>query len=74
MLRLLRIAAWPLVVKVPVLMAGLTITVATMLSYVVLWRIVQDQGRNLAARRCLSRRPLRGRAPGQYPERRVGGV
>jgi signal transduction histidine kinase len=47
MLRLLCIAGWPLVVKVPVLVAGLMITVATMISYVVLWRFIQDQERNL---------------------------
>ncbi|HEY2401268.1 MAG TPA: hypothetical protein VGI23_13005 [Steroidobacteraceae bacterium] len=42
MLRLLSVAAWPLAVKVPVLAAGLLITVATTMSYVVLWRFVQD--------------------------------
>ncbi|MBV8478022.1 MAG: HAMP domain-containing histidine kinase [Acidobacteria bacterium] len=47
MLRLLRIAAWPLVVKVPVLVAGLMITVATTISYVVLWHFIQDQESNL---------------------------
>jgi signal transduction histidine kinase len=47
MLRLLRIAAWPLAVKVPVLAAGLMITVATTISYVVLWRFVQHQESNL---------------------------
>jgi two-component system, OmpR family, sensor kinase len=47
MLMLCRIAAWPLVVKVPVLVAGLMITVAFTISQVVLWRSVQDQERNL---------------------------
>ena len=47
MLRPLRIAGWPLAVKVPVLAAGLMITVATTISYVVLWRFVQDQESNL---------------------------
>jgi signal transduction histidine kinase len=46
-LRLLRFAAWPLVVKVPVLVAGLMITVAFTISQVVLWRFVQDQESNL---------------------------
>jgi hypothetical protein len=48
--RLLRIASWPLVVKVPVLMAVLMITVATAISYVVLCRFVQDQESNLELR------------------------
>jgi hypothetical protein len=47
MLRLLHVAAWPLAVKVPVLAADLMITVATTISYVVLWRFVQDQESNL---------------------------
>ena len=47
MLRLLHIAAWPLAVKVPVLAAGLMVTVAATISYVVLWRFVQDQGTHL---------------------------
>ena len=47
MLMLYRIVAWPLVVKVPVLVAGLMITVAYAMSQVVLWRSVQDQERNL---------------------------
>ncbi|MBV8334123.1 MAG: HAMP domain-containing histidine kinase [Alphaproteobacteria bacterium] len=47
MLRLLHVSAWPLAVKVPVLAAGLMITVATTVSYVVLWRFVQDQESNL---------------------------
>ena len=46
MLMLYRIVAWPLVVKVPVLVAGLMITVAYAMSQVVLWRSVQDQERN----------------------------
>jgi hypothetical protein len=45
--RLLRITAWPLVVKVPVLVAGLMVTVAFTISQIVLWRFVQDQERNL---------------------------
>jgi signal transduction histidine kinase len=45
--RFLRIAAWPLVVKVPVLVAGLTITVAFAISQIVIWRLVQDQESNL---------------------------
>jgi signal transduction histidine kinase len=47
MLNLYRIAAWPLVVKVPVLVIGLMITVAFVISQIVLWRSVQDQERNL---------------------------
>ena len=47
MLLLYRIAAWPLVVKVPVLAAGLMIAVAYAMSQVVLWRSVQDEERNL---------------------------
>ena len=47
MLLLYRIAAWPLVVKVPVLAAGLMIAVAYAISQVVLWRSVQDEERNL---------------------------
>jgi signal transduction histidine kinase len=47
MLMLCRIAAWPLVVKVPVLVAGLMITVAFTISQVVLWRFVRDQEGNL---------------------------
>ena len=46
-LRLPRVAAWPLVVKVPVLVAGLMITVAFTICQVVLWRFVQDQENNL---------------------------
>ena len=47
MLREWRIAAWPLVVKVPVLVAGLMVTVAVTTSQVVLWRFAQDQKSNL---------------------------
>jgi signal transduction histidine kinase len=43
----LPIAAWPLVVKVPVLVAGLMVTVAFTISQVVLWRFMQDQENNL---------------------------
>jgi hypothetical protein len=45
--RLLRIAAWPLVVKVPVLVAGLMVTVAVAISQIVLWQFVADQKTNL---------------------------
>src|SRR6202022_3809589 len=45
--RLLRIAAWPLVVKVPVLVTGLMVTVAFTISQVVLWRLSQDQTSHL---------------------------
>ena len=44
---LLRIAAWPLVVKVPVLVAGLMVTVAFTISQVVLWRLSQEQKSHL---------------------------
>jgi signal transduction histidine kinase len=47
MVRLWHVAAWPLVVKVPVLVAGLMVTVAAMTSQVVLWRFAQDQESNL---------------------------
>ena len=47
MSRPLHIAAWPLVVKVPVLVAGLMVTVAFTISQVVLWRFMQDQENNL---------------------------
>ena len=47
MVRLWHIAAWPLVVKVPVLVAGLMVTVAVATSQVVLWRFAQDQTSNL---------------------------
>src|SRR6516164_6936327 len=47
MVRLWRIAAWHLVVKVPVLVAGLMVTVAVTTSQVVLWRFAQDQKSNL---------------------------
>jgi two-component system, OmpR family, sensor kinase len=46
-LRLPHIAAWPLVVKVPVLVAGLMITVAFTICQIVLWRFVQDQENNV---------------------------
>ena len=45
--RLWHIAAWPLVVRVPVLVAGLMVTVAVTTSQVVLWRFAQDQESNL---------------------------
>jgi signal transduction histidine kinase len=45
--RLWHIATWPLVVKVPVLVAGLMVTVAFTTSQVVLWRFAQDQESNL---------------------------
>src|SRR5262252_7202700 len=45
--RLWHIAAWPLVVKVPVLVAGLMVTVAAATSQIVLWRFAQDQMTNL---------------------------
>ena len=47
MVRLWHIAAWPLVVKVPVLVAGLIVTVAVTTSQVVLWRFAQDQKTSL---------------------------
>jgi signal transduction histidine kinase len=47
MVRLWHVAAWPLVVKVPVLVAGLMVTVAVTTSQVVLWRFAQDQKSNL---------------------------
>jgi signal transduction histidine kinase len=47
MLRVLRIAAWPLLVKVPVLAAGLMITGAATISQVVFWQFAQDQESNL---------------------------
>lgn len=46
-LRLPHIAGWPLVVKVPVLVAGLMITVAFTIGQVVLWRFMQDQENNI---------------------------
>jgi signal transduction histidine kinase len=49
MLSVLRIAAWPLLVKVPVLAAGLMITGAATISQVVFWRFAQDQESNLRA-------------------------
>jgi signal transduction histidine kinase len=45
--RLWQIATWPLVVKVPVLVAGLMVTVAVTTSQVVLWTFAQDQKSNL---------------------------
>ena len=45
---LLRIATWPLMVKVPVLVAGLMVTVAFTTSQVVLWRFAQDQESHLS--------------------------
>jgi len=45
--RLWHIASWPLVVKVPVLVAGLMVTVAATTSQVVLWRFAQSQEGNL---------------------------
>ena len=45
---LLRIAAWPLVVKVPVMVAGLMVTVAFTISQVVLWRFARDQESHLS--------------------------
>jgi hypothetical protein len=47
MVRLWRIATWPLVVKVPVLVAGLMVTVAVTTSQVVLWRFAQNENTNL---------------------------
>ena len=47
MLGLMRIAAWPLVVKVPVLVVGLMVTVAIAISQIVLWRVIHDQESNL---------------------------
>src|SRR5207248_8140862 len=44
----LRIAAWPLVVKVPVMVAGLMVTVAFTISQVVLWRVARDQESHLS--------------------------
>jgi signal transduction histidine kinase len=43
---LLRISAWPLVVKVPVLVTGLLVTVAFTTSHIAIWRFVQDQQSN----------------------------
>lgn len=47
MLRRARITDWPLTVKVPLLVAGLMITVAMLVSQVVLSRLIQDQEGNL---------------------------
>jgi signal transduction histidine kinase len=44
---ILRIAAWPLAVKIPVLVAGLMVSVAAVTSQVVLWQFVEDQKSNL---------------------------
>ena len=41
--RFWHVASWPLVVKVPILVAGLMVTVAATTSQVVLWRFAQDQ-------------------------------
>jgi hypothetical protein len=49
MVRLWHIAAWPVVVKVPVLVAGLMVTVVVTTSQVVLWRFAQDQKNNLVS-------------------------
>src|SRR5437763_12627189 len=46
--RPLHIAAWPLVVKVPVMVAGLMVTVAFTISQVVLWRVARDQESHLS--------------------------
>ena len=46
--RLWHIAAWPMVVKVPVLVAGLMVTAAVTTSELVLWRFAQEQEKNLA--------------------------
>ena len=46
--RLWHIAAWPMVVKVPVLVAGLMVTAAVTTSELVLWRLAQEQEKNLA--------------------------
>jgi signal transduction histidine kinase len=45
---LLRIATWPLMVKVPVLVAGLMVTVAFTISQVVLWQFAHDQESHLS--------------------------
>jgi signal transduction histidine kinase len=71
--RFWHIAAWPLVVKVPVLVAGLMVTVAAATSQVVLWRFAQDQesslrlltgayldGLSTAVQPALARRDARG--------------
>jgi signal transduction histidine kinase len=44
---ILRITDWPLTVKVPLLVAGLMVAVAMMVSQVVLSRLIQDQENNL---------------------------
>ncbi len=45
--RLLRITAWPLTVKVPLLVAGLMVAVAVAISQIVLSRLASDQEANL---------------------------
>src|SRR5215468_2171703 len=45
--RFWHVASWPLVVKVPIVVAGLMVTVAATTSQVVLWRFAQDQESNL---------------------------
>jgi signal transduction histidine kinase len=45
--RLWHIAAWPMAVKVPVLVAGLMVTAAVTTSQLVLWRFAADQESNL---------------------------
>lgn len=47
MARLWRIRSWPLSIKVPVLVAGLVIVVAAVVSQLVLSRLVHDQEQNL---------------------------
>ena len=46
--RLLRLPAWPLTLKVPLLVATLMIAVAVIISQIVLTRLVKDQEANLA--------------------------
>ncbi len=75
MVRLWHIAAWPLVVKVPVLVAGLMVTVAVTTSQVVLWRFAQDQKSNLGLLTdAYLDGLLRGRAAGPYPRESAGAV
>ncbi len=45
--RLLRLPAWPLTLKVPLLVAALMIAVAVIISQIVLSRLVKDQEANL---------------------------
>lgn len=47
MLRLLRIPAWPLTVTVPLVVAGLMIAVAVVISEIVVSRLIRDQETNL---------------------------